>query len=168
MKARYITMIGIAALMIGALMAGAVQALETEAGPTAIARHAGECARLRTRRRADGASYAVDAGTLFAGGPGAWREVSTPDEILVSAVAVDNVRPHVVYIGAANELAIYRSADGGDNWLRVPMNNTPGGVTDIAVDGVQRIVYAGTDTAGVFRLRDVGVEHAGRRPVAAG
>ena len=156
MKARYITMIGIAALMIGALMAGAVQALETEAGPTAIRATLENVRDYAPAVALDGASYAVDAGTLFAGGPGAWREVSTPDEILVSAVAVDNVRPHVVYIGAANELAIYRSADGGDNWLRVPMNNTPGGVTDIAVDGVQRIVYAGTDTAGVFRLRDVG------------
>jgi hypothetical protein len=31
-----------------------------------------------------------------------------------------------------------------------------GGVTDIAVDSDQRLVYVGTDTAGIFRLRDVG------------
>lgn len=31
-----------------------------------------------------------------------------------------------------------------------------GAVTDIAVDGVNRLVYVGTDTDGVHRLRDVG------------
>src|SRR5690606_23408576 len=62
-----------------------------------------------------------------------------------------------IYIGAANTLAIYRSTDGGLNWLRVPLTSDYiGGVTDLAVDSTQRIVYVGTDTAGVFRLRDVG------------
>ena len=43
------------------------------------------------------------------------------------------------------------------NWLRVPLTSDYiGGVTAIAVDSVQRLVYVGTDTAGLFRLRDVG------------
>lgn len=102
-------------------------------------------------------SYAVDGGVLFAGGPQGWVEVATPDEIIVGAVAIDAADPETLYIGAANTLAIYRSNDGGLNWLRVPLTSDYiGGVTDLAVDSTQRIVYVGTDTAGVFRLRDVG------------
>jgi hypothetical protein len=54
-------------------------------------------------------------------------------------------------------MAIFRSIDNGNSWLRVPLaDGFIGGVTDIAVDGAQRLVYVGTDTAGLFRLRDVG------------
>jgi hypothetical protein len=83
--------------------------------------------------------------------------MSTPDDIIVGAVAIDEANPQTIYVGAANALAIYRSTDGGHNWLRVPLSDEyVGGVTDIAVDSVQRLVYVGTDTAGLFRLRDVG------------
>lgn len=102
-------------------------------------------------------SYAIDGGVLFVGGPQGWVEVATPDEIIVGAVAINAAEPETVYIGAANTLAIYRSRDGGLNWLRVPLTSDYiGGVTDLAVDSDQRMVYVGTDTAGVFRLRDVG------------
>ncbi len=41
--------------------------------------------------------------------------------------------------------------------MRVPLTNEfVGGVTSLAFDKANRLVYAGTDTAGVFRLRDVG------------
>jgi photosystem II stability/assembly factor-like uncharacterized protein len=54
-------------------------------------------------------------------------------------------------------MAIFRTMDNGRSWLRIPLNDDfVGGVTDIAVDGVQRILYIGTDTAGLFRMRDVG------------
>src|SRR5690606_19980743 len=63
----------------------------------------------------------------------------------------------IVYVGAANEMAIYRTLDNGNSWLRIPLaDGFVGGVTDIAVDGAQRLLYVGTDTAGLFRLRDVG------------
>jgi len=102
-------------------------------------------------------SYAVDGGVLFQGGPNGWLAMSTPADIIVSAVAIDQANPQTIYIGAANALEIYRSTDGGQNWLRVPLTEEYiGGVTDIAVDSVQRLVYVGTDTAGLFRLRDVG------------
>jgi hypothetical protein len=78
----------------------------------------------------------------------------------VGAVAVDSTDStdaSTLYIGAANEMAIYRSLDDGNSWLRVPLTDEyVGGVTDIAVDGAQRLLYVGTDTAGLFRLRDVG------------
>jgi hypothetical protein len=65
--------------------------------------------------------------------------------------------PDLLYIGAANELAIYRM-DGRSDWMRVPLSNDydVGGVTSLAVDKANHLLYAGTDTAGVFRLRDVG------------
>jgi photosystem II stability/assembly factor-like uncharacterized protein len=75
----------------------------------------------------------------------------------VSAVAADSSDPKVVYIGAANEMAIYRTIDNGRSWLHIPLaDGFVGGVTDIAVDSAQRLVYVGSDTAGLFRLRDVG------------
>jgi hypothetical protein len=77
--------------------------------------------------------------------------------VIVSAVAADSTDPSVVYIGAANEMSIYRTMDNGNSWLRIPLaDGYVGGVTDIAVDGAQRLVYVGSDTAGLFRLRDVG------------
>jgi photosystem II stability/assembly factor-like uncharacterized protein len=99
----------------------------------------------------------VDAGVLFRGEPGAWVQVNTPADVIVNAVAFDGANADVVYIGAANEMAIYRSDDAGRSWMMVPLTNEHiGGVTDIAVDSAQRLIYVGTDTAGVFRLRDVG------------
>jgi hypothetical protein len=102
-------------------------------------------------------TYAVDGGLLYAGGPQGWMQLETPEGVIVSAVAVDQYHPEVLYAGAANELALYRSTDGGESWLRVPLTSDAiGGVTDVAVDSEQRLVYVGTDTAGLFRLRDVG------------
>lgn len=110
--------------------------------------------------QSDGVNYAVDGGSLFAGHPGAWTEVRTPNQVVVSTVAVDTVNPERVYIGAANELALYRSTNRGANWQRVPLVEEDGvmtgGVTTLAVDPVQQLVYVGTDTGGLFRLRDVG------------
>lgn len=156
MKARHITIIGITVLLLAALMTGVVQALEVGSEtPLTV----GALENVRDYAPAvspSSPSYAIDAGRLFAGGPGAWTEIPTPQDVIVNAVALDNQRPDVVYIGAANELAAYRSTDAGRTWLRVSLSDTPGGVTDIAVDSAQRLVYAGTDTAGLFRLRDVG------------
>lgn len=101
-------------------------------------------------------SYAIDGGALFAGDVHGWTQIQTPEQVIVGAVAIDPMSPQTIYIGAANELALYRSSNEGKNWLRVPLTSQMGGVTDIAVDGSQRLVYVGTDTAGLFRLRDVG------------
>jgi photosystem II stability/assembly factor-like uncharacterized protein len=105
----------------------------------------------------DGVSYAVDGGQLLAGEPGQWQMVNTPNGVIVSAVAVDRFNPNLIYIGAANELAIYRSANAGRNWIRIPLETKAiGGVTKIAVDAANHLVYVGTDTDGLHRLRDVG------------
>lgn len=106
---------------------------------------------------ADGVHYAVDGGELFAGTPLAWRSVKTPAGVIVSAVAVDSANPNRIYIGAANLIAIYRSEDEGATWMQVMLNSAlAGGVTDIAVDSAQRLIYVGTDTDGLYRLLDVG------------
>jgi hypothetical protein len=83
--------------------------------------------------------------------------VKTPTDVIVGAVDVDANNAEQLYIGAANEMAIYRSQNGGRNWERYSLSEDAiGGVTDIAVDSYQKLVYVGTDTAGLFRLRDVG------------
>jgi len=156
MNIRHIIIVAITLILFGSVATGVIQALE--AHPNAV-HNMPALENVRDYMAAgepDGVNYAVDAGALFAGVPGAWTQIPTPDGVIVSAVAVDAQHDGALYIGAANELAIYRSLDAGENWLHVPLSDEAGGVTDIALDSAQRLVYAGTDTAGLFRLRDVG------------
>lgn len=105
----------------------------------------------------DAATYAVDGGYLYAGQPNQWVQRPTPADVVVGAVAVDPTDPQKVYIGAANDLAVYWSIDGGQTWRRVPLTDQYiGGITDLAFNSAQRTLYVATDTAGIFRLRDVG------------
>ena len=108
-----------------------------------------------------GAAWAVDGGLLYTGQPLDWNRVLTPEGVIVSAVALDSSNPQAVYIGAANQLAIYRSLDSGANWMYVPLTDPDaaeivGGVTDLVLDSETRLLYVGTDTSGLYRLRDVG------------
>lgn len=154
MNARRISILVLSLILIAAVFAGAMNVLRGETEPVVRP----QLANVRDYSpAAQGPSYAVDGGTLFAGVPNYWTQVQTPAGVIVSAVAVDAQNPDLVYIGAANEMAIYRSTDAGDSWDRIPLTSEAiGGVTDLALDSVQRLVYVGTDTAGVFRLRDVG------------
>jgi len=105
---------------------------------------------------ADGVNYAVDGDHLFVGNSEGWARVDTPKNIMVSAVALD-ANSNNIYIGAANEMAIFRSTDMGESWDRFLLNTDEiGMITEVAVDSIQNLIYVGTDTAGVFRLRDVG------------
>lgn len=105
----------------------------------------------------DGKSYAVDGGLLYAGKDGLWSRVETPAQVVVNAVAVDSRHDDTLYIGAGNRLALYVSRDAGQSWQAIPLSSDEiGGVTALAVDGVSRIVYAGSFANGLFRLRDVG------------
>jgi photosystem II stability/assembly factor-like uncharacterized protein len=155
MNARKIAIVALTIVLIAAVFTGAVNALNGNAVPVVRPQLANVRDFNAVAGQAD--SYAVDGGALFKGQPGAWTQIQTPEQVIVSAVAVDSTDPTNVYIGAANDMAIFRTMDDGRSWLRIPLTNkSVGGVTDIAVDGVQRIVYVGTDTAGLFRLRDVG------------
>jgi photosystem II stability/assembly factor-like uncharacterized protein len=143
-------------ILLAAVLVGVIQAMKHQ---TSMPRRVQLLSNVRDYAPASSIgneNYAVDGGKLFVGAPFRWTEVKTPWDVIVNAVAVDD-KNSAVYIGAANELAIYRSTDGGDSWLRVLLSqDAVGGVTDIAVDSFQRLLYVGTDTAGLFQLRDVG------------
>lgn len=144
-------------LLAGALLVGAVSAAE----PTPTAAWTAVPQKVRDYAAAvepGDVSYMVDGGALLAGAPETgWRPLQTPEGVIVNAVAVDTLRPDTLYIGAANEMALYVSSDAGASWMRIPLDTQAvGAVTDIAVDPVNHLVYVGTDTDGVHRLRDVG------------
>ena len=144
------------ALLILALFAGIVSALETQPA-TVVKANLQNVRFYAAASQAAGMNYAVDGGELFVGRPGEWRKVATPEGVIVSALAVDSTRPSVLYFGAANEMAIYRMDSKSGGWMRVALSNDiVGGVTSLAIDKANRLVYAGTDTAGIFRLLDVG------------
>ncbi len=159
-------------ILVISLFVGVVQALDSGTTETAATANTTEnidsaapTVALRNVRDyaaatdAFGVNYAIDGGALFAGGPDLWQYVETPEGVIVNSVAVDSAASEAIYIGAANELAIYRATtvDGEIEWLRIPLNEQlAGGITDIAIDGAQRILYVGTDTDGLYRLRDVG------------
>src|SRR5688572_25070884 len=74
-------------------------------------------------------SYAIDGGKLFAGNGSHWQEVPLPREVIAGAVAIDAAHPNTVYLGAANEMTLYRTSDQGRHWLRVPLSlYDPGGI----------------------------------------
>jgi photosystem II stability/assembly factor-like uncharacterized protein len=155
MNARKIAIVALTIVLVCAVFTGAVSAISGKAAPVVRPQLANVRDFDAVANQVD--SYAVDGGVLFQGQPGAWTQINTPETVVVSAVAVNSTDPTVVYIGAANDMAIFRTMDNGNSWLRIPLaDGFVGGVTDIAVDGVQRLVYVGTDTAGLFRLRDVG------------
>jgi hypothetical protein len=155
MTARRILIIVLTLVLVVSVLAGFVNALDTSAKP-AVRANLSNVRDFTAAQTTNGLNYAVDGGLLFAGGEMGWTQIATPQDIVVGAVAVDSAAGETIYIGAANEMAIYRSKDGGNNWMRVPLTeDAVGGVTDIAVDSAQRLIYVGTDTAGLFRLRDV-------------
>ena len=116
--------------------------------------------------RVDGRSYAIDGGRLYAGVGGVWELIAAPPGVIANAVTVDRADPDTVYVGAANGLSIYVSRDAGQSWMEIPMDTEAiGGVTALAFDAANRLLYVGTDTDGVYRLRDVGA--AGRGELIA-
>ena len=147
MNARKIAIVALTLILIVAVFMGAVSALGGK--QASVVRT--QLANVRDFNTVAGQtdSYAVDGGALFKGQPGAWTQIGTPENVIVSAVAMDSTDPSVVYIGAANEMAIFRTMDNGQSWLRIPLTDDyVGGVTDIAVDGAQRGRLPGLHPAG--------------------
>ena len=105
----------------------------------------------------DGRSYAVDGGRLYGGLNGAWEPLPAPRGVIVNAVAVDRVDSDIVYIGAANRHSVYVSHNGGKGWKEFSLDSKAiGGVTAVAFDAFNRLLYVGTVSDGVYRLRDIG------------
>jgi hypothetical protein len=147
------------AILILFVFAGVLTALDVQ--PVAVVKANLENVRsYAASARPAGMSYAVDGGELYEGRPGEWRKIDLPTGVIAGVVAIDGSRPSVVYVGAANELALYRmrsKAGGKQEWLRVPLpSEGVGGVTSLALDKGNRLIYAGADTGEIFRLRDVG------------
>ena len=104
-----------------------------------------------------GRSYAVDGGRLYAGVDGAWEPLSAPRGVIVNAVAVDRVDSNTVFIGAADRPSVFVSRNGGEGWVEFTLDSESiGGVTAVAFDAFHRLLYVGTVSDGVFRLRDTG------------
>jgi len=62
-----------------------------------------------------------------------------------------------VFIGAADRLSVYVSRDGGEGWKEFALDaDAIGGVTAMAFDAFNRLLYVGTVADGVYRLRDIG------------
>ena len=105
----------------------------------------------------DGRSYAVDGGRLYGGLNGAWEPLPAPHGVIVNAVAVDRADKDTVYIGAANRHSVYVSRNGGKGWKEFSLDaKAIGGVTAVAFDAFNRLLYVGTVSDGVYRLRDIG------------
>ena len=116
----------------------------------------------------DGRSYAVDGGRLYVGVDGAWEKLPAPHGVIVNAVAVDKVDSNIVFIGAANRLSVFVSRNGGERWVEFTLDSESiGGVTAIAFDAFNRLLYVGTVSDGVYRLRDIGAGR-GKGLVASG
>lgn len=144
------------AILVVAVFTGIVSALDVRQ-PLVIKTNLENVGSFATATHVTGINYAVDNGELFAGRPGEWRKIATPENVIVGAVATDSSQPNALYVGAANEMVVYRSTDRGQQWMRVPLTNDyVGGVTSLAYDTANHVLFVGTDTAGVFRLRDVG------------
>lgn len=114
-----------------------------------------------------GPDYAIAGGQLFVGHPGYWVEVPLPEGVIAGAIDVRSgvrgdggLNHEMLYVGAANDLVVYRTEDRGETWLAGALTHSlvhkglVGGVTDLTIDPVQRLIYVGTDTAGLFRVRD--------------
>jgi len=117
--------------------------------PTII--YAGMCAERRTIEgpfEVKRPSYGMYKSTL-GGEPRTWHEIndglpaSEGAMLNILAIAVDPFEPDVVYIGTWKN-GVYKTVDGGDNWM--PMNNglTATEVRSLAIDpNYPEVVYAG-------------------------
>jgi len=155
MNARRIFIIMTTVVLVIAVMVGAANAVNAE--NTSTVATLSNVRDYAATSVAGGTNYAIDAGNLFVGGAEGWTQVKTPKDVIVGAVDVDTNSADTIYIGAANEMAVYRSTNAGRSWERYSLSEDAiGGVTDLAFDSYQKLIYVGTDTAGLFRLRDVG------------
>lgn len=115
---------------------------------------------------AGGPEYAVDGGRLLIGRPGHWTQIPTPPDVIVAAVDViplanadGDALGEILYMGAANQLTVYTSHNRGQTWSASALTHprvhahVVGGVTAVALDPAQKLLYVGTDTAGLFRVR---------------
>ena len=169
MQSRHAFIILVTLLLIIAVLTGLSQTRRNQSSPATPKAALDNVRDYQAAPVAGGPNYAIDGGLLYVGQPGYWLEIPLPPGIIASAVDVipvaahqGGVLPEIIYVGAANELAVYRTSDRGIHWQRGQLTHdvvhryVTGGVTDLAVDPVQRLIYVGTDKAGIFRVRETG------------
>ncbi len=93
----------------------------------------------------NGVYKSVDAGST-------WTRVGLEDTRQISRIVVDPRNPQIVYVGALghaygpnNERGVFKSIDGGKNWIRVLDQGPEIGVSDLAIcSSNPQILFAGT------------------------
>jgi photosystem II stability/assembly factor-like uncharacterized protein len=93
----------------------------------------------------NGVYKSVDAGST-------WARVGLEDTRQISRIVLDPRDPQIVYVGALghaygpnNERGVFKSIDGGKNWMKVLDQGPDIGVSDLAISSSNpQILFAGT------------------------
>src|SRR5690348_5498874 len=98
--------------------------------------------------------------TVARSGSGTWHAVEHLQGNDVQALAVDPLRPAIVYSGTFGQ-GLWRSDDAGDSWHPVGEGIAHPQVMSIAVSALERsgdagVVYAGTEPSALYRSTDGG------------
>ncbi len=97
-----------------------------------------------------------DALLVLTKGCGGWTAEARLEGMPTRCLAVDPVRPEVVYCGTFGR-GLYRSEDGGDSWRRAGDGIAHGEVTAVAVSPTEPgCVWAGTEPSALFCSDDGG------------
>lgn len=106
-------------------------------------------------------AVATDKGLMVAQGRnGEWHAVEHLHDTDVQALAVDPLRPAIMYCGTYGQ-GLWRSDDAGGRWRPVGGGITHPQVMSIAVSALERsgdegVVYVGTEPSALFRSTDGG------------
>lgn len=91
----------------------------------------------------------------IAGAQGRPRVESRLENLNPRCLAVDPLRPEIVYCGTSGR-GLWRSADAGASWQPVGEGISHPSVTAVAVAG-DGVLYAGTEPSALFRSEDGGI-----------
>jgi len=79
-----------------------------------------------------------------------WMEIRPAIDSVHTAICIDPRNPNILYVGS---FSLFKSENGGDQWMRMPFHKK---VTDIAIDAETGELFVGTYNEGVWRSSDGG------------